>query len=145
MKLKVDDMINNALPYFIGGALLYWAYKHFIGTSYTAVKEKSIAMSVKWGFLSEDEKKAYLFQAANFINDATWNTLFSYYRDTSEVRDFIHRNRFCLLELGKVFLSVSSAPFWGNNTLSLTINGRLNPKDYILLDYEYSLLVENGL
>ncbi len=27
-KKELDDMINGALPYFIGGALLYWAYKN---------------------------------------------------------------------------------------------------------------------
>ncbi len=146
-KRGLDKMINNALPYFIGGALLFWAYKRYMYSSFYKVEEKLVLMSVNWSFLSSEDKEAYLVQAANYIYDRTWNTPFSWLRDTSKVRDFIKANSFCLLELGKQFSKTTGFGtfiFFSQN-LSDTINGRLNPDDFMLLDNEYNLLKENGL
>ncbi len=144
-KSYLDDMINGALPYVVVVGVLWWLYRRAFGDSFSEVKEKVTSMSLRWGFASEDEKDAYALQAANYIDDCTWGTVISFWRNTSDVRIFIQKNRFCLIEIAEKFKEVSSAPFWADKTLSYAINKRLNSSDFMLLYDEYYLLEEKGL
>ncbi len=144
-KSVLDSMINNALPYFIGGALLFWAWRRYL-FSFDEVKyveEKSLKTSINWAVMTEDERDRYALSQADLIGDILGFRVFSSWRTNDDVVAIVKNNSFCIERIGKMF----DRPFWSNpfrQRLSSFLTISLSSEDLIQITDELQLLRDVG-
>lgn len=141
-KSSLDKMINTALPYFVGGAVLYVFYKRFFSRNVNYIKEKIKTAEVQYLTMTDLEKEEYASKQVSILRDTLGSRLFSRFRNNDDIVEIVRGNRFCIKRMGNI---------WYNSkcficlSLSDYLHYSLSDSDFIKIHEEIDILRESGL